>query len=189
MFFRRCCNVANLKTLDCKLNHWAAVCMSSHFLLNVQSNNNNSNKKKASGLALIDVTGWDAVILTALDRQHQPYITSSSSNWDSWQLWAEKPRSSTHTGGSETFLKEGNKKKRKKNVGATYQSQPHLMGWCVQQSFISGEDGTRVWGNRLLAHPSSNHPVSTFLPVNKDNYTANELRKKGLSDWYSQWGN
>lgn len=58
------------------------------------------------------------------------------------------------------------------------QSQPHLMGWCVQQSFISGEDGTQVWGNRLFAHPSLNHPVSTFLPVNKDNYTANELRKK-----------
>lgn len=69
------------------------------------------------------------------------------------------------------------------------QSQPHLMGWCVQSLFISGEDGAQVWGNRLLAHPSLKHPVSTFPPVNKDNYRANELRKKGLSDWYSQWGN
>lgn len=58
------------------------------------------------------------------------------------------------------------------------QSQPHLMGWCVQSLFISREDGAQVWGNRLLAHPSLKHPVSTFPPVNKDNYRANELRKK-----------
>lgn len=106
-FFWCCCTFACLKMLNCKFRRWAAVCMSSSFLFKCENNynNNNNNNEKASGLALIDVTGWDAVILTALDRRHQPYITTSSSNRDSWQLWAEKPRSSIHAGGSKTFLK------------------------------------------------------------------------------------